>query len=153
MFSMEAIERVAGFMQIKPSDGTNFSQIGSNALAISENTHTTTGQQSLYSVTSAEVESNHSQAYHEFQCLCMRLWEMSPDHTIFLETAFTENALECSLFGLNKSATLLRLYKATKSTSTCLIICIDEIEQSCNMNQVPATPCLVEAPSPPKPKC
>ncbi len=99
MFSMEAMERVAGFMQIKPSDGTNFSQIESNALAISENTHTTTGQQSLRSVTSAEVESNLSRACQEFQRLCMHLWEMSPDHTIFLETAFTENALECSSFG------------------------------------------------------
>ncbi len=62
MFSTEAMERVAGFMQIKPVDGTNFSQIGSNTSAISENTHTTTSQQSLRLVTSAEVESNLSQA-------------------------------------------------------------------------------------------
>ena len=54
-------------MQIKANDGANFSQIGSNALAISENTHTTTGQQSLWLVTSAEVESNLSQARQEFQ--------------------------------------------------------------------------------------
>ena len=126
---------MAGFMQIKPSDGTNFSQIGSNASAILENTHTTTGQQSLRLVTSAEVESNLSQACQEFQCLCMRLREMSPDHTIFSETAFTENALECSSFGSNKLATLLLLYKATKSNSTCLIICINEIEQSLQYEQ------------------
>jgi hypothetical protein len=135
MFSMEAMEQVAGFMQIKPSDGTNFSQIGSNASAILENTHTTTGQQSLRLVTSAEVESNLSQACQEFQRLCMRLWEMSPDYKIFSKTAFTENALECSLFGSNKSATLLRLYKATKSNSTCLIICINEIKQSLQYKQ------------------
>jgi hypothetical protein len=105
---------VAGFMQIKPGNGTNFSQVGSNALAISENTHTTTGQYYLQLVTSVEVESNLSQARQEFQHLCMRRWEMSPDHAIFSETAFTENALVCTLFGLDKSATLLCLYKSTK---------------------------------------
>ncbi len=45
--STEAIEKLAAFVQIKPVNGTNFSQVRSNALAISENTHTTTSQQSL----------------------------------------------------------------------------------------------------------
>jgi hypothetical protein len=137
-------------MQIKPSDGTNFSQIGSNATAISENTHASTGQQSLHLVTSAEVDSDLSQACQEFQCLCMRLQEMSPDHTIFLETAFTENALESSLFGSNKLATLLRLYKATKSNSTRLIICINEIEQSLQYEQSTGHPPPSGSAVPPK---
>jgi hypothetical protein len=47
VFSTEAIKKVVVFMQIKPGKGTNFSQVGSNTSAISENTHTTTGQQSL----------------------------------------------------------------------------------------------------------
>ncbi len=83
VFSMEAMEKAAVFMQIKPGYGTNFSQVGFNTSAISENTHTTTGQQSLQLVTSVEAESNLSQARQEFQCLYMRLWKMSPAHTIF----------------------------------------------------------------------
>jgi hypothetical protein len=63
VFSIEAMKWVAGFMQIKPGDGTNFSQVGSNALVISENTHTTTGKHSLQLVASAEVESNLFQAH------------------------------------------------------------------------------------------
>ena len=152
MFSMEAMERVAGFMQIKPNNGANFSRICSNTFALSENTHTTTGLQPLWLVTSAEVESNLSQACQVFQRLCMRLHEMLPDHTIFLETAFTENSFETSLFGSNKLATLLQLYKETKSNSTCLIICINEIKQSLQYGLKTAPPCLVEAPSPPRPK-
>jgi hypothetical protein len=130
MFSTETMERVAGFMQIKPINRANFSQTRSNASAILKNTHTTTGQQSLRLVTSAEVESNLLQACQEFQRLCMRLREMLLNHTIFSETAFTENPFKNSLFGSNKSATLLRLYKETNSNSTCLFICINEIKQS-----------------------
>ncbi len=60
------MEQVAGFMQIKPSDGADFSQIGSTASAILENTHGTKCQQSLQTVTSAEVESNLSHARQFF---------------------------------------------------------------------------------------
>ena len=81
----------------------------------------------------------------------MRLRKMLSDHSIFSKMAFTENSVETSLFGSNKSATLLRLYKESKSNSTCLIICIIEIEQSLQNGLKTAPPCLVEAPSPPRP--
>jgi hypothetical protein len=128
-FDTEAMQRVAEQMQFKTTDGTNFLQVGSNALVLTDNTHTTDGQESVCSVTSAAVEANLSRACQEFHRLSMRLREMCPNHPVFNESTFSENAMDTSLFGSDKSAALQQLYKETRAKSFRLRACINEVEQ------------------------
>jgi hypothetical protein len=70
------------------------------ASALTVNTHTTDGNQSICSITSTQVESNLGRAWKEFHKLAMRLWELAPDHAIFEEMAFTDEASdELASFG------------------------------------------------------
>jgi hypothetical protein len=57
-FDTKAMQQVAEHMQLKPTDDANFSAIDSNASALTKNTHTTNGQESIRSVTSKTVEVN-----------------------------------------------------------------------------------------------
>jgi hypothetical protein len=54
-FNTKAMQYLAEHMQLKPTDGANFSAIDSSALALSENAHTTNRQESNWSVTSETV--------------------------------------------------------------------------------------------------
>jgi hypothetical protein len=129
-FNTEAMQRVDEQMQFKTTDGTNFSQVGSNASVLTDNTHTTDGQESVCLVTSAAVEANLLRARQEFHRLSMRLREMCPDHPVFVESTFSENAMDTSLFGSDKSAAFQQLYKETRAKSFRLHACINKVEQS-----------------------
>ena len=59
-FGTEAMQRVAEQMQVKPTDGANFSTIDSCASALLVTSHTTNGQESIRSVTTKTVEANLS---------------------------------------------------------------------------------------------
>ncbi len=72
-FNMEAMQKVADHMNLKPCEGAQFSQINSMALTLTVNTHTTDGNQSLCSVTSTQVESVLGRAWEEFHTLAVRL--------------------------------------------------------------------------------
>jgi hypothetical protein len=85
------MQKVADHMNLKPCEDAQFSQVNSMALALTVNTHTTDGNQSLCSVTSMQVESDLGRAREGFHMLVVRLWELAPDHAIFKETAFTMN--------------------------------------------------------------
>jgi hypothetical protein len=70
-------------------------------------------------------------AQEEFHTLAVRLWELAPDHAIFEETAFTNEAMdELVSFGSWKSQKMHGLYKETRNNSICLRVCINKIEQS-----------------------
>jgi hypothetical protein len=49
---MEAMQKVADHMNLKPCEGAQFSQVNSMALALNINTHTKDGNHSLHSITS-----------------------------------------------------------------------------------------------------
>jgi hypothetical protein len=135
-FDTEAMQRVADRMQLKePTDGENFSQIDSTASALSDNTHTTNGQDSTRSVTSETVQANLSKARVEFRRLCITLREMCPEHTIFEESTFVDNVMETGSFGSNKSEELQKLYRETRASSFRLRACINEIEQSASSDR------------------
>ncbi len=70
-------------MQLKPTNGANFSPIDSSASALSKNTHTTNRQEFVRSVTTKMVEANLSRAHQEFHHLCMTLHKMSPENEFF----------------------------------------------------------------------
>jgi hypothetical protein len=55
-FNMEAMQKVADHMNLKACEGAQFSQVNSMASALTVNTHTMDGNQSLCSVTSMQVE-------------------------------------------------------------------------------------------------
>ncbi len=55
-FDTEAMQKVADHMNLKPCEGAQFSQVNSMALALTVNTHTTDGNQSLCSAISMQVE-------------------------------------------------------------------------------------------------
>jgi hypothetical protein len=90
---MEAMQKVADHMNLKPCEGAQFSQVNSMALALTVNTHTTDGNQSLCSVTSMQVESDR-RARKEFHMLAVHLWELALDHAIFEEPAFSDEAMD-----------------------------------------------------------
>jgi hypothetical protein len=54
-FNTEAMQKVTNHMNLKPCECPQISQVNSMALALTVNTHTTDGNQSLYSVTSVQV--------------------------------------------------------------------------------------------------
>jgi hypothetical protein len=88
------MQKVANHMNLKPCEGTQFSQVNSTALALRVNTHTTDGNQLLCSITSTQVQSDLGRAWEEFHMLAVRLRELAPDHAIFEETAFTDEAMD-----------------------------------------------------------
>ena len=93
-------------MRFRPSDGADFLQVRSGAMVLMETSHTTTGQDSICSVTSEVVSANLISACQEFHHLAFALCEMCPDHAIFEETTFAENAMDSSSFGSDKSDAL-----------------------------------------------
>jgi hypothetical protein len=128
-FNTEAMQQVAEHMQLKPTDGANFSAIDSSASALFKNTHTTNGQESIWSITSKTVEVNLSWARQEFHHLSKTLREISPEHTIFKESTFVDNKMETGSFGSNRSEELKQSYRETRASSFCLHACINKVEQ------------------------
>jgi hypothetical protein len=111
---MEAMPKVVDHMNLKPCEGAQFSQVNSMALTLTVNTHITDGNQSLCSVTSMQVELDLGRAREEFHTLAVRLWELAPDHAIFEETAFTDEAMDkLASLGSWKSQKMHDLYKET----------------------------------------
>jgi hypothetical protein len=92
-FNMEAMQKVADHMNLKPCAGAQFSQVNSMASALMVNTHTMDGNQSLCSITSMQVELDLGRAREEFHMLAVRMRELAPDHAIFEETAYTNEAM------------------------------------------------------------
>jgi hypothetical protein len=64
------------------------------ALDLTVNIHTTDGNQSLCSITSMQVEPDLGRAREEVHTLAVHLWELAPDHTIFEEPAFSDEAID-----------------------------------------------------------
>jgi hypothetical protein len=130
-FNMEAMQKVADHMNLKPCEGAQFSQVNSMVLALTVNTHTMDGNQCLRSVTSMQIESDLGRAREEFHTLAMHLWELAPDHTIFEEPAFSNKAKDDLLsLGSQKSQKMHSFYKETRNNSIRLQVCINKIEQS-----------------------
>jgi hypothetical protein len=98
-----------------------------------------------------QVELDLGRAREEFHMLAMHLRELAPDHAIFEERAFTDEATEkLASLGSRQSQKMLGLYKETRNNSIRLQVCINDIEQSALVaaqNQV--SPCQkVEVPPP-----
>ncbi len=102
------------------------------ALALTVNTHTTDGNQSLHSITSMQVELDLGRAREELHMmLAVHLWELAPDHAIFEELAFSDKAMDDLVsLGSQKSQKMHGLYKETRNNSIHLRVCISKIEQS-----------------------
>jgi hypothetical protein len=111
-FNTEAMQKVADHMNLKPCEDAQFSQVNSMASALTVNTHTKDGNQSLRSVTSMQVESDLGRARKEFHMLAVHLWELTPDHAIFEEPAFSDKAMDDLVsLGSLKSQKMHGLYK------------------------------------------
>ncbi len=93
-YDMEAMQHPAAHMNLKPCEDAQFSYVNSMALSLPVNTHTPDKNQSFCSVTSAQVQSELGRAWEEFHMLIMRLQELAPDHAIFDEMAFTDEAMD-----------------------------------------------------------
>ncbi len=101
------------------------------ALALTVNSHTTDGNQSLRSVTSMQVESDLGRAHKEFHMLAVHLQELALDHYIFEELAFSDKAMDDLVsLGSKKSQKMHSLYKETRNISIHLQVCINEISAS-----------------------
>jgi hypothetical protein len=101
------------------------------ALALTVYTHTTDGNQSLCSITSAQVQSDLGGAQEEFHVLAVHLQELALNHTIFDESAFLEEAMDdWASLGSLQSQKMPQLYKEKRNNSMHLCLCINEIEQS-----------------------
>jgi hypothetical protein len=112
------MQKVADHMNLKLCEGAQLSQVNSMALALMVNTHTTDGNQSLCSITSMQVELDLGRAHKEFHMLAVHLWELTPDHAIFEEPAFTNKAIDDLVsLGSWKSQKMLSLYKETRNNS------------------------------------
>jgi hypothetical protein len=117
-FNMEAMQKVANHMNLKPCEGAQFSQVNSMALALMANTHTTDGNQSLRSITSMQVELDLGRAREEFYTLAVHLWELALDHAIFEEPTFTNEAMdELVSLGSWKSQKMHGLFKEARNNS------------------------------------
>ncbi len=128
---MEAMQKVTDHMNLKPCEGAQFSQVNSMALALTVNTHTMDGNRSLCSITSMQVETDLGRAWEEFYMLAVHLWELAPDHAIFEEPAFSDEAMDDLVsLGSRKSQKMHGLYKETRNNSIRLQVCITKIEQS-----------------------
>ncbi len=130
-FNMEAMQKVADHMNLKPCEGAQFSQVNSIALALTVNTHTTDGNQSLRSITSMQVELDLGRAWEEFHMLVVHLRELAPNHAIFEEPAFSNKAIDDLVsLGSLKSQKMHGLYKENRNNSICLRVYINKIEMS-----------------------
>jgi hypothetical protein len=117
-FNTEAMQKVADHMNLKPCEGAQFSQVNSMALALTVNTHTMDGNQSLRSITSMQVESDLGRAREEFHMLAVHLWELAPDHATFEEPAFPDKAMDDLVsLGSRKSQKMHGLYKENRNKS------------------------------------
>jgi hypothetical protein len=67
----------------------------------------------------------------------MHLRELAPDHGIFDETAFLDDAMDEMSLGSQRSVRLHELYKETRRNSLRLRTCINEIEQSVSLVRSP----------------
>jgi hypothetical protein len=68
-----------------------------------------------------QVESDLGRAQEEFHMLALGLQELAPDHAIFKETAFTDEAMdELASLGSQQSQKMHGLYKETRNNSICL---------------------------------
>ena len=121
-------------MRFRPSDGADFLHLGSGASVLTETSHTRAGQDSIHLVTLEVVSANLMSVRQEFHRLAFALREMCPDHAIFEETNFAENAMDTSSFGSDKSDTLQQLYQETRAKSFHIRACINEVKQSVLMN-------------------
>jgi hypothetical protein len=122
-FNMEAMQKMADHMNLKPCEGAQFSQVNSMALALTDNTHIMDRNQSLCSITSTLVELDLGRAREEFHKLAVRLWELAPDYAIFEETAFTNEAMDKLVsLGSWQSQKMHGLYKETRNNSIPLQI-------------------------------
>ncbi len=112
------MQKVVDHMNLKPCEGAQFAQVNSMALALTVNTHTMDGNQSLCSITSMQVESDLGRACKEFYMLAVHLWELAPDHAIFEEPAFSDKAMDdLGSLGSQKSQKMQDLYKETRNNS------------------------------------
>jgi hypothetical protein len=69
-------------------------------------------------------------AWEGFHKLAVRLRELAPDHAIFEETAFTNEAMdELASLGSQRSQKLHGLYKETINNSIRLWVCMYDIDQ------------------------
>jgi hypothetical protein len=148
------MQKVVDYMNLKPCEGAQFSQINSMALALMVNTHTTDGNQSLHSITSMQVELDLRRAYEESHMLAVHVWELAPDHAIFEEPAFSDKAMDDLVsLGSQKSQKMYHLYKETRNNSIRFQVCINKIEQSASVavqnSGVPPLNSGSIAPSPP----
>jgi hypothetical protein len=63
--------------------------------------------------------------------LAVRLWKLTPDHAIFEETAFTDEAMdELVSLGSQRPQKMHGLYKEIRNNSIRLQVCINKLEQS-----------------------
>ena len=136
-YETDAMQGVAEHMNLKPCDDAHSSQVNSAASTLTHNTHTTNGNESLRLVTSVQIEVDLSRAQGEFHTLSMRLRELAPDHGIFDETAFLDDAMDEMSLGSQRSARLHELYKETRRNSLRLRTCINEIKQSVSLIRSP----------------
>jgi hypothetical protein len=68
-----------------------------------------------------QVKSDLGRAREEFHMLAVRLRELAPDHAIFEETAFTDEAMDkLASLGSQQSQKMHQLYKETRNNSICL---------------------------------
>jgi hypothetical protein len=105
-------------MNLKPCEDAQFSQINSMALALTVNTHTMDGNQSLRSFTSMQVELDLGRARKVFHTLAVQLWELAPDHAIFEEPAFLHKAMDESVsLGSQRSQKMHSFYTETRNNS------------------------------------
>jgi hypothetical protein len=96
-----------------------------------------------------QVEADLAWAREEFHTLSMRLQEIAPNHTIFEETAFSDEAMEEMSLSSQRLVKLHELYKETRHNSLRLRTCINEIEQLVSLVKSPVSPRqTVEAPPP-----
>jgi hypothetical protein len=128
---MEVMQKVVDHLNLKPCEGAQFSQVNSMTLALTVNTHTTDGNQSLRSVTSMQVELDLGRAREEFHTLAVHLQELALDHAIFEEPAFSDKAMDDLVsLGSQKSQKMHGLYMETRNNSIRIRVCINKIEQS-----------------------
>ncbi len=117
-FTMEAMQKVADHMNLKPCKGAQFSQVNSMTSALTINTHTMDGNQSLCFITSTQIELDLGRAREEFHMLTVRQQELALDHPIFEETAFTDEAWDIVVSIVSwKSQKVHGLYKETRNIS------------------------------------
>jgi hypothetical protein len=107
---------------------TDFSCINSAASALTTTSHTTTGNQSLRSVTTEMVNRQLDSKREERCCLMMRLRELDPTHKIFQEPGYNEDMEYLSDDSVNEVDQAI-LYRATRGQITRLNNLINQVEK------------------------